>query len=56
MTVLMVEQNAYETMDISDRCYVLQAGAIVMSGNSSDIMKDPQVREAGVAVSLMILQ
>ena len=46
VTVLMVEQNAYEAMDISDRCYVLQAGAIAMSGNSSEIMKDPKVRKA----------
>ncbi|MDR1580388.1 MAG: ABC transporter ATP-binding protein [Synergistaceae bacterium] len=46
VTVLMVEQNAYEAMEISDRCYVLQAGTIAMSGNSSEIMKAPQVRRA----------
>jgi branched-chain amino acid transport system ATP-binding protein len=46
VTVLMVEQNAYEAMEISDRCYVIQAGAIAMSGISAEIMKDPQVRKA----------
>jgi branched-chain amino acid transport system ATP-binding protein len=41
VTIIMVEQNAYEAMNISDRCYVLQAGTIAMSGSSSEIMKDP---------------
>ena len=46
VTVLLVEQNAFQVMEISDRAYVMQAGRIVESGRSSDLLEDPIIRKA----------
>ena len=45
-TVLLVEQNAKKAMSISDRVYVLETGAIKMSGNASDLINDPNIKKA----------
>jgi branched-chain amino acid transport system ATP-binding protein len=46
VTVLLVEQNVYEALDISARAYVLQTGRIVMEGQGQELLKSDQVREA----------
>ena len=45
-TVLLVEQNAKKAMSISDRVYVLETGSITMSGNSSELINDPNIKKA----------
>lgn len=45
-TVLLVEQNAFKSLKVSDRGYVLQKGEIVLAGNSEDLMKSPEVQKA----------
>lgn len=45
VTVLMVEQNAIEAMRISDRAYILSQGCVALSGNTKELLHDPQVRE-----------
>ena len=46
VTVLLVEQNVYEALDISDRAYVLQTGRIVLEGKGQDLLKTDLVRQA----------
>ena len=46
MTVFLVEQNARQAMEISDRTYVLENGRIVRSGGSKDLLKDDSIRRA----------
>lgn len=46
VTVLLVEQRLSESLEISDRAYVLQTGRIVMSGSAADISANPEVRRA----------
>ena len=46
MTILLVEQNALLALDIADRGYVLETGAIVLSGPANELKDDPQVKEA----------
>ncbi len=46
VTVLLVEQNVYEALDISARAYVLQTGRIVMEGKGQELLKSDHVREA----------
>jgi branched-chain amino acid transport system ATP-binding protein len=46
VTILLVEQNAFQAMEISDRSYVMRAGLIVESGRSSDLLKDPLIKKA----------
>jgi len=42
--VLLVEQNARLALDISDRAYLLQMGAVVKEGTSAALRDDPLVR------------
>ncbi|GDX22128.1 ABC transporter ATP-binding protein [Actinomycetes bacterium] len=46
ITILLIEQNAAAALDIADRAYVLESGAIKMSGKASDLAKDPAVTKA----------
>jgi len=46
MTVFLVEQNARQAMEISDRTYVLENGRIVRQGKSKDLLKDDEIRKA----------
>ncbi|MGO9379258.1 MAG: ABC transporter ATP-binding protein [Dissulfurispiraceae bacterium] len=46
VTVLLVEQNVYEALEISARAYVLQTGRIVMEGQGQELLKSDHVREA----------
>ena len=46
ITMLLVEQNACEALEISDRAYVLETGVVAMSGPSRDLADDPHVKTA----------
>ncbi len=46
ITVLLVEQNVYEALSISDRAYVLQTGRTVLEGNGEDLLNSDLVRQA----------
>ena len=46
VTVLMVEQNVFEALQISHRAYVLQTGKIVLEGKGEDLLKSDLVRKA----------
>lgn len=45
VTVLLVEQRLSESLEISDRAYVLQTGRVVLSGSAADVKNDPEVRK-----------
>ena len=49
-TVLLVEQNAFEALEISDFAYVLEVGYSTISGPSKEIAADSRVREAYLGV------
>ena len=44
VTILLVEQRLSESLEISDRAYVLQTGKVVMSGPAAEIKANPEVR------------
>ena len=46
MTILLVEQNAYEALTISDRAYIMETGSITLEGRSSELIDDPRVKDA----------
>ncbi|MGO8692445.1 MAG: ABC transporter ATP-binding protein [Rectinemataceae bacterium] len=50
MTVLLVEQNASEALEIADFAYVLEVGYTTISGPAKQIAADPRVREAYLGV------
>jgi branched-chain amino acid transport system ATP-binding protein len=46
MTVLLVEQNVAVSLKISAHAYVLENGAVAMSGRGSELLHDDRVRQA----------
>ncbi|MCC5575534.1 ABC transporter ATP-binding protein [Microtetraspora sp. AC03309] len=51
-TVLLVEQNAQQALQLADRAYVLETGKVVRSAPAAELLDDPQVREAYLGGSL----
>ena len=50
ITVLLVEQNVYYSLNISDRAYVLENGKIVMQGSGKNLLKDENVRRTYLGI------
>jgi branched-chain amino acid transport system ATP-binding protein len=48
MTVLLVEQNANQALQLADRAYVLEMGKVVLEG--TELASDARVREAYLGV------
>src|SRR5262249_61856358 len=48
-TVLMVEQNASAALDMCDRAYLLESGALAIEGSGRELIDDPHVRQAYLA-------
>ncbi|ARP86411.1 ABC transporter ATP-binding protein [Bordetella genomosp. 9] len=46
VTVLLVEQNVFRTLRLADRGYVLENGAIVLSGTGQELLNNPHVKKA----------
>ena len=46
MTVVMVEQNAFAALELSDRSYVLEQGRVTLSGTGTELLNNPQVKRA----------
>lgn len=49
-TILLVEQNVAECLEVSSRAYVLQTGRIVRSGSSEELRASEDVREAFLGI------
>ncbi|TFE28660.1 ABC transporter ATP-binding protein [Cohnella luojiensis] len=49
MTILLVEQNAFQALQIAHRGYVIQTGEIIMEGEAKSLLSDDQVKEAYLA-------
>lgn len=46
MTILLVEQNVYQSLHIAHRAYVLETGRVVLSGTGSELLNDDHVKKA----------
>ena len=46
VAIIMVEQNAKQALQISDRGYVLVTGENKFQGSGSELLKDPEVRRS----------
>jgi branched-chain amino acid transport system ATP-binding protein len=45
-TVLLVEQNVYQSLRISHRAYVLETGRVVLSGTGCELLESAHVKKA----------
>ena len=46
VTVVLVEQNAFAALELSDRSYVLEQGAVTLSGTGAELLENPHVKSA----------
>lgn len=46
LTILLVEQNVREALEISDRAYVLQTGRITREGSARELLQSDEIRKA----------
>jgi len=46
MTVLLIEQNVKQSLEIADRGYVLESGRIALEGESSQLLQDDSIKKA----------
>jgi branched-chain amino acid transport system ATP-binding protein len=46
MTIVLVEQNAQKALSVADRAYVMETGAVVLSGDAKQLLHDDKVKAA----------
>ena len=46
VTILLVEQNVYQSLRISHRAYVLETGRVVLTGTGEALLNDEHVKKA----------
>ncbi len=49
-TILLVEQNVYQSLHISHRAYVLETGRVVLSGTGDELLGNDHVRKAFLGI------
>jgi branched-chain amino acid transport system ATP-binding protein len=45
LPVLLMEQNAVQTLAIAHRAYIIENGLVAMQGRSEDLARDPELRK-----------
>jgi branched-chain amino acid transport system ATP-binding protein len=46
LTILLIEQNAYQALKIAHRGYVLATGRVVLEGSGTELLANPEIRSA----------
>src|SRR6185295_9763108 len=46
VSILLVEQNVVQSLELADRAYILAEGKFVMSGSAKDIGANPELKRA----------
>ncbi len=46
VTILLVEQNVYQSLRIAHRAYVLETGRVVLQGTGRELLQDEHVKKA----------
>ena len=50
ITILLVEQNVLEALDLADRGYVIQTGRIVAEGSGEELLESDMFRTAFLGI------
>jgi branched-chain amino acid transport system ATP-binding protein len=46
ITILLVEQNVWQTLHEANRAYLIETGRIVLSGIASELVEEEEIRNA----------
>jgi branched-chain amino acid transport system ATP-binding protein len=49
-TILLVEQNVHQALDVADRAYVMETGRITLDGPADVFRRDPKVEQSYLGV------
>jgi branched-chain amino acid transport system ATP-binding protein len=49
-TILLVEQNVHQALDVADRAYVVETGRITLDGEAAVLRQDPKVEQSYLGV------
>jgi len=52
IALLLVEQNMVQSLEVAQRAYVLDNGAIVLQGSAVDVRNDPNFKRADLGTHL----
>lgn len=50
VTILLVEQNIHQALDVADYGFVLQTGEMAMEGDASTLLTNPEIKKAYMGV------
>ena len=50
VTILLVEQNIHQALNVADHAFVLQTGLLVMQGAGRELLADPEIQKAYMGV------
>jgi branched-chain amino acid transport system ATP-binding protein len=50
VSVLLVEQNARAALQVADRAYVLEMGAVALEGDARELLHDPRIIETYLGI------
>jgi branched-chain amino acid transport system ATP-binding protein len=50
LSILLVEQNVYQSLMVADRAYVLELGEIVLNGTSKELLNNEQVKKSYLGI------
>ena len=54
-TILLVEQNVHQALDVADRAYVVETGRITLEGLADDLRHDPKVEQSYLGAGTLAL-
>jgi len=46
VTILLVEQNIHQALNIANRAHVLKTGKVTMMGKGDELLSDPEIQRA----------
>jgi branched-chain amino acid transport system ATP-binding protein len=50
ITILLVEQNVRESLDLADRGYILQTGRVIAEGTGKELLESDVIRSAFLGI------
>ncbi|HOA15358.1 MAG TPA: ABC transporter ATP-binding protein [Bacillota bacterium] len=50
LSILLIEQNAFKALGISQRGYIMETGSITLEGNSKDLLESEDVKKAYLGI------